>query len=147
MSAKEDLQASPPQGAILIADDNPDDAKLLLRELRKIGAQHVLHSVGDGDQVIAYVRGYGPYADREKYPYPALLILDLRMVPMSGFDILRWLKANTRFKAFPILVMTASTERHERTEAYRLGATTFLTKPAPLNTLKEAIQALNILPP
>jgi CheY-like chemotaxis protein len=145
MSAKQYEKPPVKTGAVLIADDNQDDVKLLRRDLQQMGITQVVHDVPDGEQVIAYLQGAGAYNDREKFPYPILLILDLRMKPIDGFAVLRWLKAHPQLATFPILLLTASTERTERTEAYRLGATTFLTKPTTQAALKQTIQALNVL--
>ena len=133
-------------GAILILDDNQDDAGLLRRELLLLKLSNVIHSLQNAEQLIFYLRGDGDYRDREKFPHPALLLLDLRMLPLDGFDVLRWLKANPRYKTFPVVVVSGMAERHQITEAYRLGAKTFLTKPVTRPALKEALQGLNVLP-
>ena len=146
MSAKKSECAPIPVGAVLIADDDQDDVKLVSRDLKRVGLPHAIHSVPNGEQVLCYLKGEGPYSDRDKFPYPLLLLLDLRMEPMDGFAVLRWLKDNPRYKTFPVLVLTGLSERQKVTEAYRLGATTFLTKPAALHDLKETIHALDVLP-
>jgi CheY-like chemotaxis protein len=146
MSAKRTDLAPAPVGAILIADDNRDDIALVSRDLRRMGLPNVIHAVQDGEQVVAYLKGLGAFSDREKFPHPVLLVLDLRMEPMDGFAVLKWLKENPRYKTFPVLVLTGRAERNLISEAYQLGATTFLTKPAALNDLKETIHALNVLP-
>ena len=146
MSAKRTDLVSAPAGAILIADDNRDDIALVSRDLRRMGLPNVIHSVPDGEQVVGYLKGLGPFGDRDKFPHPVLLVLDLRMEPMDGFAVLKWLKENPRYKTFPVLVLTGLLERNQLSKAYQLGATTFLTKPAALNDLKETFHALNILP-
>jgi CheY-like chemotaxis protein len=146
MSAKRSENLPGPTGAILIADDDQNDVDYVSRDLRRMGLPHLIHTVPNGEQVIAYLRGEGPFADRVKFPYPNILLLDLRMEPMDGFAVLRWLKDNSHLKTFPILVLTGLSERHDLTEAYRLGATTFLTKPAALSDLKETFHALKVLP-
>jgi CheY-like chemotaxis protein len=146
MSAKKSECLPGADGAVLIADDDENDVMLVSRNLQRIGLPHAIHSVPDGEQVISYLKGEGSYHDRDKFPYPVLLVLDLKMEPMDGFAVLRWLKDNPRYKTFPVLILTGLSERQKITEAYRLGATTFLTKPAALHDLKETFHALNILP-
>lgn len=130
----------------MIADDNQDDIALVTRDLRRMGLPHAIHSVPNGEQVIAYLKGVAPYDDRDRFPQPVLLVLDLKMEPMDGFAVLKWLQENPRYKTFPVLVLTGLLERNQLSKAYQLGATTFLTKPAALNDLKETFHALNILP-
>jgi CheY-like chemotaxis protein len=146
MSASKCDPTPPGLGTVLIADDNQDDVKLLLRDLRQIGVPHLTHSVPNGDQAVEYLTGCGPYANRDTFPFPILLILDLRMEPGDGFAVLRWLKANSKYHTFPVLVMTALTDRSAMTEAYRLGAATFLTKPFTRDALAAAFRELNVLP-
>jgi CheY-like chemotaxis protein len=146
MSAKKCEQAPPSARAVLIADDNQDDVYLLLRDLQQMGVSHPIRAVSNGEEVLAYLKGDGLYDDRDKFPYPILLVLDLRMEPEDGFAVMRWLKANPRYKTFPILVVTALADRQAMTEAYRLGAATFLTKPFTQGALVEAFQELNVLP-
>jgi CheY-like chemotaxis protein len=136
----------PPPGAVLIAEDNQDDVKLLLRDLQQIDVSHSIRTVADGDQVLAYLKGCGQYADREKFPYPILLVLDLRMKPGDGFSVLRWWKDNPSYKTFPVLVLTAWMDRSAMIEAYRLGAATFLTKPFTRDALADAFRELKVLP-
>jgi CheY-like chemotaxis protein len=147
MSAKKNEGVPTGAGAVLIADDNPDDVKLVSRDLQRLGLSHTIRSVSSGEQVISYLKGEGSYSDRDNFPYPVLLVLDLKMEPMDGFAVLRWLKVNPHYKTFPVLILTGWSERNLITEAYRLGATTFLTKPITVNSLKETFHALNVLPP
>jgi two-component system response regulator len=145
MSGTKENSVLPPSGAVLIAEDNQDDVKLLFRDLQQMGVSHSIQSVADGDQVLAYLKGSCQYADREKFPYPIILVLDLRMKPGDGFSVLRWLKDNPSFKTFPVLVLTAWMDRSAMIEAYRLGAATFLTKPFTRDALAAAFRELKVL--
>lgn len=100
----------------------------------------------DGQAIIAYLEGEGEYAARDKFPYPKLLVLDLRMHPVSGFDVLHWLRAHPAYKTFPILIVTGTDDRQDIQEAYQLGISTFITKPITRAKLKEACDAMNIQP-
>lgn len=133
--------------AILIADDIEDDARLLTYHLDRLGYRLPTHIVPNGAEAIAYICGARIYADRRQFPAPRILFLDLRMRPSDGFSVLRWLKANPDYNKFPVLVLTVSMDRHEVTQAYQLGAASFLTKPITRETLAEALRAVNFPPP
>jgi CheY-like chemotaxis protein len=133
-------------GSVLIVEDNQDDARLLHRELVLVGVRNPIQFVGNGEQFFSYVKGEGEYQDRDKFPYPILVMLDLRMSPRDGYDVLRWLRANPNYNTFPVLVVSVLEEQHKITEAYRLGAKTFLRKPITRRALKEALQGVNVLP-
>jgi len=132
-------------GSVLIVDDNPDDANLLQRELMLAGVRHPIPCVRCGEQLFCYLKGEGQYQDREKFPYPDLVMLDLMMSPRDGYDVLRWLKANPKYSTFPVLVVSVVDEPDKIFEAYRLGAKTFLRKPISRAALQEALEGLNVL--
>jgi CheY-like chemotaxis protein len=132
-------------GSVLIVEDNQDDAKLLQRELKLGGVRQPIHSVSCGEQLFWYLKGEGKYQDREKFPYPVLVMLDLRMSPRDGYEVLRWLRANPKYSTFPVVVVSVVEEQNKIFEAYRLGAKTFLRKPISREALHEALEGLNIL--
>ncbi|HEY3914808.1 MAG TPA: response regulator [Verrucomicrobiae bacterium] len=129
-------------GAILIAEDNPDDVKLVHRAILQLQLENPVRVVGDGKLTLAYLRGEGEYQDREKYPFPALLLLDLRMPGIDGFEVLRQLHEDSQFATLPILVITVNQDRRQLGEAYQLGAKSFLTKPINHKDLENAIMGL-----
>src|SRR2546422_1379981 len=83
---------------ILLVDDNPDDVLLIQRAFHKAGVRDALKVVRDGDQAIQYLSGSGPYADRQSFPLPFLVLLDLKMPGTDGFDVLEWTRAQPEFK-------------------------------------------------
>jgi CheY-like chemotaxis protein len=129
-------------GAILIAEDNPDDAKLVHRAILQLQLENPVRVVEDGKLTLAYLKGEGEYQDREKYPFPALLLLDLRMPGIDGFEVLRQLHDDSQFASLPILVVTVNQDRRQLGEAYQLGAKSFLTKPINHKDLENAIMGL-----
>jgi CheY-like chemotaxis protein len=129
-------------GAVLIAEDNPNDAKLAQDAILRLQLENPLRVVRDGLQVLAYLKGEGDYRDREKFPLPALLLLDLRMPEMDGLEVLRRLRGNPQLPSMPVLVVTGHQDVPELSEAYRLGAQSFLTKPINTSDLRNAIQGL-----
>ena len=113
---------------ILIVDDNPLDIFLLKRQLAKIGIDNDVRAVHDGQEVYAYLQGQDFFVEREQYPYPALILLDINM-PTSGFDVLGFLRSHPRHRHIPVIALTGDSDPSYVTKAYRLGARAFLTKP------------------
>lgn len=144
MSAKnfQGEEASGSLAAILIAEDIADDAKLVQRAISQLQLENPVRIVKDGVQTLAYLNGEGPYKDREKFPFPALLLLDLRMPEVDGFEVLRRVRDEPKFSSIPIIVITVNQDRRRLTEAYQLGAKSFLSKPIKTSDLKNAIEGL-----
>jgi CheY-like chemotaxis protein len=95
-------------------------------------------------EVIAYLEGHGLYADREVFPYPGLILLDLRMQEMNGFELLQWLRSEPRHMAIPVIVVSAFDRQREIRKSYQLGARTFLSKPVKAESIRCAIRALSL---
>ena len=128
---------------ILIAEDSEDDAFILQHTLKKAGLPNPTHICVDGLDVIDYLQAQGPYADRAKYPFPRMLIVDLKMPRMSGLDLLAWIKKHPRCAIIPCVVFTSSREPSDIVTAYRLGANAFITKPGDLPGLERILRALH----
>ena len=114
---------------ILLAEDNEDHVLLIRRAFRQSGLLNPLHVVGDGEQVIAYLKGEGGYANRAEYPLPCLLLLDLKMPNKNGFEVLEWVRSQPAFSGLRVVVLTTSGDTRDINRAYQLGANSFLTKP------------------
>lgn len=130
-------------GAILIAEDNADDAKLVQRAVSSLQLENPVHVVKDGVQTLAYLNGDQPFHDRKRFPFPALLLLDLRMPEIDGLEVLRRIKETPEFASMPIVVVTAVQDRKRLGDAYQLGANSFLTKPVNAKELENAIEGLD----
>lgn len=115
--------------AILLADDDENHALLAGKLMKACGILNPFVTVQDGDQVIAYLEGEGIYANRERYPLPLLLLLDLKMARMGGMEVLEWLSRSQPKPAFTTVVLTSYADLKTVNEAYRLGACSFLVKP------------------
>ena len=115
-------------GIILLAEDLQDDEVQFIRVLNAARVQNRVVSVRDGEEVLAYFKGQGAYADRDKFPIPAVLFLDLRMTRLDGREVLKWLKQNPVNKML-IVVLTHLDDTRELNNAYALGAHSFLVKP------------------
>jgi len=114
---------------ILVAEDDPTDAFFLQRAFAKTGVMVGLRFVRDGQEAIDYLRGEPPFADRAVHPLPALLLLDLKMPRLNGFEVLHWLKTQPLLKRLLVIVFSSSAEEGDINRAYDLGANSYLVKP------------------
>ena len=112
---------------VLLADDSEDDGLLLEMAFGQLDRLRLLPRMCDGERTIAYLRGDGKYSDRRKYPLPDLLLLDLKMPRVDGFQVLEWLRANPLPKLV-IAVLSGSNRTEEVAQAMDLGAHFFHTK-------------------
>src|SRR4051812_11872496 len=117
------------EALILLVDDRQDDVLLALHSFEKAGIKNPTRVVTDGDQAIAYLSGTGTYADRKEYPLPMLILLDLKMPRVDGFEVLKWIRSHPGLAAIPVVVLTSSEDIRDVNLAYRLGANSFLVKP------------------
>jgi CheY-like chemotaxis protein len=126
--------------AILIADDFDDDVLMVKLALAKADIKNPVLAVDDGDQAIAYLKGEGKYANREKFPLPGLLLLDLKMPRMNGHHVLAWLRTHGQFKDLLIIVLSGCDDAKDVQEAYGLGAHSYLVKPCGADDIKNLMR-------
>jgi len=120
---------------ILVAEDEDVDVFLLRRAFRRAGLSHNLMHVPDGEKTIQYLTGRPPFDDRVKYPFPQLLLLDLKMPKLNGFDVLAWLAGRPDMHDLPAVVLSSSPLESDVKMAEKLGARQFLTKPNDLDEM------------
>ena len=101
-----------------------------------------MQHAADGEQAIAYLNGAEDYADREAHPYPDLLLLDLRMPRLDGFEVLEWIRANPATKTLPVVVLAGSSFRADIRRALELGANSYAAKPAKFEELQVLIDQI-----
>jgi len=137
---------------ILQVEDDPNDVFLFKHAMNKVGLTNPVQIATDGQQAIDYLYGEGKFADRAKFPYPCLVLLDLKLPFVMGLEVLRWIRKQPG-KALPVIVLTASAEEGDIAMAYSLGASGFLTKPSEVRKLEEMVKAIkdfwltqNVLP-
>ena len=118
---------------ILVVDDNEDDVLLLQESLREVPAVKLLHSARDGQEAMAYLRREGPYAAA---PRPGLVLLDINMPKMNGFEVLNQMKGDPHLRAIPVVMLTTSNRDADIETAYSCGACSFVTKPVSFDRLK-----------
>ena len=128
---------------ILLAKDNEDYALLFRRALQAARIDACLDVVHDGQEAVDYLAGAAPYADRTKHPFPKLMLLDLRMPRMDGFEVLSAVRQRLGFTQLPVIVLTHSDNPADIKRAYELGATSYFRKPDSLEGLDEMIHVLH----
>jgi CheY-like chemotaxis protein len=122
-------------GHILVAEDDPTDAFFFQRAFKRAGLPVLLHFVRDGQEVIDYLRGTGIFADRTAYPLPQLVLLDLKMPRLDGFEVLEWVRQQPGFSSLQVVIFSSSDEAKDINRAYGLGANWYLVKPHSMDEL------------
>jgi CheY-like chemotaxis protein len=127
---------------ILLVEDNPDDVLLIKRAFHKAGVSHSLQVAGHGEEAVAYLSGGDGFADREKFPFPDLMLLDLQLPRRSGHEVLAWLRSQEDLRRLPVVVLTSSKEPRDINRAYELGANSYLVKPVSFEALLDLVRTL-----
>ena len=140
--------------AILLIEDNSADVKLALHALRNAGVSTEIVVVRDGEEALEFVFATGKYADRDTDLSLKMILLDLKIPKVNGFEVLRALKSSENTKAIPVIVLTSSNQDHDLRESYRLGANSYVQKPVDFDRFQELITLIeqywlrvNLLPP
>ena len=132
MSAKE-FVGKHPKGVVLIVDDDQNDVDLMKLAFEKAKAPCALLSVEDGTEAIKYLAGEGKYADRQLFPMPLLVLLDLNMPRVNGFEVLSWIQKHSQ-TTFPLVItLSYSHLESDIRRAYELGTSAFVAKPVDLD--------------
>jgi CheY-like chemotaxis protein len=114
---------------ILLVEDNPSDAELTSRALRKKEIGGKMYHVKDGAEAISFIFGEGEYGKNNQLNLPKLVLLDLKMPKVTGLEVLRKIREDDRTKMIPVVILTSSKESKDISQAYRLGANSFVEKP------------------
>lgn len=129
---------------VLLAEDNSTDALMVQRAFKKANLLNPIQVVDDGDKAVAYLAGEPPYEDRQQYPFPVLLLLDLKLPRRSGLEVLEWLRQQPLIKRLPVVVLTSSKENSDINRAYDLGANSYLVKPVAFDPLLELVKTVGL---
>jgi CheY-like chemotaxis protein len=114
---------------ILVAEDDEDYVLLIKQVFAKAHIPNPVYVVWNGEEVISYLKGGGKYSNRDEYPLPDILLLDLKMPRVNGFEVLEWIRQQPGLSALRTLVLTSSDQIRDVNKAYQLGANSFLVKP------------------
>jgi CheY-like chemotaxis protein len=127
--------------ALLLVEDNEDDVFLMKRALTEAHVTNQLCIVEDGQQALDYLAGTGKFADRENYPLPAVVFLDLKLPYVSGHEVLAWIRGQKELESLVVIVLTSSNEASDLSRAYSLGANSYLVKPPTPEQLADLAKA------
>ncbi len=133
------------EGPVLIVDDDTSDAMFCECVVDALQPQFPPQLVTSGEDMISYLLGEGLYQDREHYPYPSLILLDLKMPKMDGFEALKWLKSRPDHATVPVVVLSGYVDMAGQvTRAYQLGAHSFLPKPVKREDIESTLSVLKV---
>jgi CheY-like chemotaxis protein len=139
---------------ILLVEDNRMDIELTLDAFREARLMNSVHVASDGPTALDYVFGRGRYSDREAYPLPDLILLDLKLPGMNGFEVLKEIKSTPVLKRLPVVILTSSIEEGDRALSYDSGANSYLVKPVSFDGFMDVVRqiegywlSLNVGPP
>ena len=127
---------------ILLAEDNEDDVFLLQRAMTKARVRNPVRVVPDGEQALAYLKGAGVYGDRRKYPFPSLLLLDIKMPGMTGLEVLSAVRKDPLLRRLVVVFLTSSNQQRDINEAFDLNANSYLVKPAGTDEMANVLEKL-----
>lgn len=127
--------------AILLVEDNEDDVFLMKRALLGANVVNPLYVVEDGQEALDYLGGAGKFADRDNYPLPVVVFLDLKLPYISGHDVLAWTRRQKELESLVVIVLTSSNEASDLSRCYALGANSYLVKPPTPDQLEDLARA------
>lgn len=127
---------------ILLVEDNPSDAELTLRAMKKNNLGNKVTHLKDGAEAIDYLFGQGQYKNRDVQHQPKVILLDLKMPKVDGIEVLRKVKADDRTKSIPIVVLTSSSEDPDVKTCYNLGANSYIVKPVGFDNFTKTVAEL-----
>lgn len=126
---------------VVIAEDNDDDLHLLEAALASIACEHTVRIVRDGQEALDYLQGKGKYEDRDAFPFPDVLLLDIKMPRVSGLEVLWWLSKHPECCVLPTVVLSTSQHDTDIKRAYALGASAYFVKPMGFEQLKGLLRS------
>lgn len=129
---------------ILLVEDNPDDELLTLRALQRNNISNKVVVARDGLQAIDYVFGTGSWTGRSVESLPQVILLDLKLPKVDGFEVLRRIRTDERTRLIPVVILTTSNEEQDRFTGYGLGANSFVRKPVEFDQFSEAVRQLGL---
>lgn len=134
--------AAPTPTDILLVEDSPLEVELTLRPLRELDPDSPIEIARDGEEALDFLFARGAFRQRSSEPLPRLILLDLKLPKLDGFEVLRAIRANTRTSLAPVVVLTSSDDPRELAQCYQLGANSCVQKPVHYEELRMALQAV-----
>jgi len=132
--------------SVLLVEDNPDDVTLMLRALRRanVANEDEVAVARDGVEALEYLSGTGAYADRDADLLPTVVLLDLKLPKVNGLEVLRHVRADTKTRLIPVVIVTSSDEDSDVIEGYRLGANSYVRKPEDFDQFADAVRQMGL---
>lgn len=130
--------------AVLLVEDDPADAELTMRALRQGQVRGRVQHVSDGEAALDLLFGRGTHAGRPLMPLPSVVLLDLKLPLVSGVEVLRQLKEDSRTRLIPVVVLTSSAEARDLSACYALGANSYIVKPIDSELFNQTVQRLGV---
>lgn len=129
---------------ILLVEDNDQDEKLILRALRKVNLANQVDVARDGQQALDYLFAEGEFSGRAGQPLPTVVLLDINLPRISGLDVLKRLRADSRTHLLPVVMLTSSDEEQDRLASYEDGANSFVRKPLAFGEFAETVARMGV---
>lgn len=129
---------------VLLVEDNADDEALTIRALRKANVANDIEVVRDGKEALDFLFCEGRHAARQESPMPGLVLLDLKLPKLSGFEVLQRLRADPRTKLIPVVVLTSSSQDEDVVRSYQWGANSYVRKPVDFTDFVDAVAKLGL---
>lgn len=127
---------------ILLVEDNPDHAELVMRNMGDFQVANTIIHVEDGEAALDYLHGRGIYADRKVFPMPNLMLLDLRLPRIDGLEVLKEVKSNKALRPLPVVILTTSDAEQDMARANEYHANSYVTKPVNFNEFSKLLKDL-----
>lgn len=132
-----------PKLAILVADDDEEDCLIVQNAVRECRISNPLFFVKNGEETLDFLKNRGQYADANQFPMPGLLLLDLNMPKMNGWEVLEALQKDPDLSSLPVAILSTSESAADIERAYRLGASSYITKPLKFVDFVDLMKTLN----
>jgi CheY-like chemotaxis protein len=127
---------------VLLVEDDLNDIFLVKRAFKMAQLETPLQVVTDGEEATHYLSGKGKYKDRDAYPLPKLIVMDIKMPRMSGFDVLEWIKHDGTLRRIPVIIVSSSNRPEDIDRAYELGANAYMVKPVNYRAVERLFESI-----
>jgi len=128
---------------VLLVEDDLNDIFLVKRAFKMARIQNPLQVATDGEDCIRYLSGEGKYADRQAHPLPKLIVMDIKMPRLSGFEVLEWIKRDGQvLRRIPVVIVSSSDNPADINRAYELGANAYMVKPVDFRAVEHLFESI-----